>query len=612
MGDTLAYAATLSNGSALPAWLSFDAATRTFSGTPVNGDVGVIAVKVSATDAGSAVVSDTFNLTVNAAPSGVALSSNSVSENSAGGTVGTLSATDANGDAINYSLASGGDNDYFEISGTTLKFKASVTGNYEANNSYSVTVNASDGSLTTSLNTLINVTNVNEANASTHTSKADTSSSETLNSDNDAAVENLMSGRFWGTAGSGIDLNYSFMGSSSQFKAGYTTTGVDHAGNVLDASVGFKAAVANIFNDFSSVSLLNFSEVADNGSSVGHLRFGTTSLEDSAFAWTPYSDPVAGDVWLNSTDNYFNNAATLKDGTFHNVTITHEIGHALGLEHPQEAATLGARTYGTDTSVGSIHNSIPYSIMSYAEWNGDDMAGITNGLYRSTTLMIDDIAALQHLYGVNEQYKTGDDVYTLGSFDGGTTNDNHIYASIWDAGGTDTISWAGQSSIAAINLNAGAFSCFGNISGPSDSDLGSNSWSAGDGILGIAHNVVIENAKGGSGIDTIVGNSAANLLYGGAGSGVKDTLTGNGGADTFVCSLSDAVTTLSLADVISDFTNGTDLIGLEDRVFTDLTISNSSGDTKIVDTNSNKVLFVLDTFDFNLIDSTDFVVTDFV
>ena len=117
---------------------------------------------------------------------------------------------------------------------------------------------------------------------------------------------------------------------------------------------------------------------------------------------------------------------------------------------------------------------------------------------------------------------------------------------------------------------------------------------------------------GGSGPDTVVGNSAANILYGGTGAGVKDTLTGNGGADTFVCSLADAVTTLSLADVISDFTNGTDLIGLEDRVFTDLTISNSSGDTKIVDTGSGKVLFVLDTFDFNLIDSTDFVVTDFV
>ena len=64
MGDTFTYAATLSNGSALPAWLSFDAATRTFSGTPVNGDVGAIAVKVTATDAGSATVSDTFNITV--------------------------------------------------------------------------------------------------------------------------------------------------------------------------------------------------------------------------------------------------------------------------------------------------------------------------------------------------------------------------------------------------------------------------------------------------------------------------------------------------------------------------------------------------------------------
>ena len=226
--------------------------------------------------------------------------------------------------------------------------------------------------------------------------------------------------------------------------------------------------------------------------------------------------------------------------------------------------------------------------------------------------MIDDIAALQHLYGVNEQYKTGDDVYTLGSFDGGTTNGNHIYASIWDAGGTDTISWAGQSSIASINLNAGTFSCFGNISGPSDSDLGSNSWSAGDGILGIAHNVIIENAKGGSAIDTVVGNSAANILYGGAGSGIKDTLTGNGGIDTFVCSLSDAVTDASLADSITDFTNGTDLIGLEDRTWSNLTIVDSGANANIVDTASNKVLFVLESIDHALIDATDFVVTDFV
>ena len=103
-----------------------------------------------------------------------------------------------------------------------------------------------------------------------------------------------------------------------------------------------------------------------------------------------------------------------------------------------------------------------------------------------------------------------------------------------------------------------------------------------------------------------------NTLYGGAGSGVKDTLTGNAGADIFVCSLLDAVTDATFADVITDFVNGTDLIGLEDRTYSDLTISDSGSDTKIIDTNSSKILFVLQSFDHTLIDIADFVVTDFV
>ena len=63
-GDSFTYTATLSDDSALPSWLSFDAGTRTFSGTPLNEDVGTIALKVTATDSGSASVTDTFNLTV--------------------------------------------------------------------------------------------------------------------------------------------------------------------------------------------------------------------------------------------------------------------------------------------------------------------------------------------------------------------------------------------------------------------------------------------------------------------------------------------------------------------------------------------------------------------
>ena len=616
VGDTFTYAATLSNGSALPSWLTFDAATRTFSGTPVDGHTGTIAVKVTATDTGSAVVFDTFNITVgtNNAPANIALSSNSVAENSAGVDIGTLSGTDAEGTTLTYSLASGGDNDYFEISGTKLKFKDGVSANYEVDNSLSITIYASDGTATTSLDTVINVTNVNEANASTHNAKADAGySANGLNTGNDAAVENLMSGRFWGTAGEGIDLSYSFMTTSSSFKTGYSTGGPDHKGNVQNASAAFKAAVQKSFLDFSSVSLMNFTEVADNGSSVGHLRFGTTTIENGGFAYYP-SSTQGGDIWLNSTNDEYNDANELKDGNYTNSTILHEIGHAIGFAHTQDASG----NYGTGNLVGGVHNSMPYSLMAYPEYIGEDGnsgasgAGHQNSYSNVTTLMIDDIAALQHLYGVNEQYNTGNDVYTLGSFDDGTKNDNYIYASIWDAGGTDTISWDGQSTVASINLAAGGFCYFGDITGTDNVGLANATFTAGSGLLGIGYNVVIENAKGGSAIDTVVGNSAANILYGGAGSGIKDTLTGNGGIDTFVCSLSDAVTDASLADSITDFTNGTDLIGLEDRTWSNLTIVDSGANANIVDTASNKVLFVLESIDHALIDATDFVVTDFV
>ncbi|MBY0248953.1 MAG: putative Ig domain-containing protein [Nitrospiraceae bacterium] len=63
-GDVLTYSATLANGSALPSWLSFDVATRTFTGTPTNSEVGVLEIRVIATDSGSLSTSDTFTLMV--------------------------------------------------------------------------------------------------------------------------------------------------------------------------------------------------------------------------------------------------------------------------------------------------------------------------------------------------------------------------------------------------------------------------------------------------------------------------------------------------------------------------------------------------------------------
>jgi hypothetical protein len=54
----------LASGAALPPWLAFDPATRTFSGTPANADVGAIDIKVTATDGSGTLASDEFRLTV--------------------------------------------------------------------------------------------------------------------------------------------------------------------------------------------------------------------------------------------------------------------------------------------------------------------------------------------------------------------------------------------------------------------------------------------------------------------------------------------------------------------------------------------------------------------
>jgi Ca2+-binding RTX toxin-like protein len=66
--DTLSYTARLDDGTPsgapLPAWLSFNAITRTFSGTPADADATALTVRVTATDPLGAAVSDSFSLTV--------------------------------------------------------------------------------------------------------------------------------------------------------------------------------------------------------------------------------------------------------------------------------------------------------------------------------------------------------------------------------------------------------------------------------------------------------------------------------------------------------------------------------------------------------------------
>lgn len=63
-GDALSYRINLLDGGSLPAWLDFEPTTRTFSGTPGTGALGILHLVVTATDDGGLSASDLFTITI--------------------------------------------------------------------------------------------------------------------------------------------------------------------------------------------------------------------------------------------------------------------------------------------------------------------------------------------------------------------------------------------------------------------------------------------------------------------------------------------------------------------------------------------------------------------
>jgi hypothetical protein len=85
-----------------------------------------------------------------------------------------------------------------------------------------------------------------------------------------------------------------------------------------------------------------------------------------------------------------------------------------------------------------------------------------------------------------------------------------------------------------------------------------------------------DTITGGAGDDTLAGNAHDDLLAGGTG---QDLLTGGSGADGFAFQEGDGSAVLALADVITDFNDGTDSVLLTGGLtYDDLTITDSNGD----------------------------------
>jgi len=287
--------------------------------------------------------------------------------------------------------------------------------------------------------------------------------------------------------------------------------------------------VMNALTEYSHITGINYLITTDVHQATFRL---VTDISDQYGAYFYPQDPADGTQQgigvFNLASGGFTRPDSLEQGGFSFAVILHEFGHAHGLAHPHDTGGGSDVMLGVTDSQGSLGiydlNQGVYTVMSYNDgWqtNPDgtlEFSRQTLDSGWSGTLSAFDIAVLQERYGVHA-YNAGNNVYNIES-----QQNNAYYSTIWDSGGTDTIAYSGGRNV-HIDLLAATLDY---------TPTGGGVVSFVDGTFGgytIAHNVVIENATGGSGSDALMGNSANNTLTGNNG---EDTLIGREGNDVLL------------------------------------------------------------------------------
>ncbi|MFM9975884.1 MAG: tandem-95 repeat protein, partial [Beijerinckiaceae bacterium] len=143
LDSALTYSATLDSGAALPAWLAFNAATRTFSGTPPQDFNGVIGLRVTASD-GVLSVFDDFTLTVNPVNDAPTAVSPAIVTNEDTAFIGSVTAADIDGDALSYATNTAPAHGTLVVRADGT-YTYTPTLNYNGTDSFSITVSDGNG-----------------------------------------------------------------------------------------------------------------------------------------------------------------------------------------------------------------------------------------------------------------------------------------------------------------------------------------------------------------------------------------------------------------------------------------------------------------------------------